>query len=915
MAKITIIEEDKSLSVASAGALQAGCVVIMDKGRANIPVSVESDSDFIAKYGIPNPKKSVTAYSVLSYLQKSSCLVARAIHTAPEGSVETISNRTARFASALVRGKITPAPTTIPDLTWQPERIVEPYIHTDGFGLTQKQINGFQFPQYAREREYKELKVKLISDVTNNNTLIVNDFKGVEQGAQLAFNTADKNSTLYNVVSTIEKDVKLSKIVSDKPVTATANSKLRHVKINKIVSQITTTAVALKGANTITLAGVNGLTSGMSISFSEFEDIYVIQSVDSASKTLTLRQPLATQIPATSRFTLYNRTYTAYDDDTLLLRDVSGTNELLMKSVDLIGDGDIVTFMDGLTNAETEFVIKDKGIYNEQQKQIILDKNLTLSTNSKVFLLTGGDFEPRDVMLVYSDNQGEWGNNVTIEILPSNDYPNNARIIKVYDNGVEVEKYEVTFKSFVDGLGKQLYIEDNINDKSNYIRVKHNTNMVDANGEPVLPLINNYAIWRELPSDVFKPTGKFTTETLTYGELDIKVSDFTGLELGDRLRFGNFLQEYKVTGKSSQQVGTETEYHITIDREIQVDKIANNSIIYKFDSVELKPVQEISQFYSNYATNSNLAISGNNGTLLDCGGNLLSGGHNGSTPDVSDLILCLKDAFANREKINVNILLSGGIYIPAYAQAIDSLIANREDCFAYLSNDPSALDNTDPVTATIQFRSDLNINSSRSALFADWIEVYDPYNKKYIMASVDGVAAALQSVAAQGGIWGLPAAGWEAGSLFGVNRLYYSWSETEREKLLDAQINPCKKFKTRGISVWGNKTLYAQRSFMQSRNVRFILMQMNVEIRDYMESQHWKLQDSDMRAIMVALLKDTFMKYAPVVNQIEVFDKTTPADEDAGLLNIYVGFIPKGIAENIKVTFGVFSNSQGITIS
>lgn len=923
MARQIFSEVDNSLSVAQAPGIVTGIVLVADRGRVDEAVSIETVDDLVRLYGKPDSKKSVTMYSAISYLQKASNLqVSRAIHTAADGTLETDSNRTARYSAALLRGKVAPIPDSTPDGSWVPDRVVEPLQTADGFGLTQKQINQYTFPVYAREREYKELKNKIAVATTDSNIAVVNTFDNIKEGSKLSFGTnPDDDSPVFEVLALKEETVKQPKITASKPVTVDAGAKLRRVVIKEEeLSGVTLNGQLTAGTNKVaTLSDVSKLQSGMTIYFAQDTKKvrYVIQSINTNNKQVTFRTAISNNVNNNSGVFIEKREYIEYGDDYVAQRAVSGSDEIIMKTIDLVANNDVVTFMTGLTNAETEFTVKDKGIYNEAQKQLVMDKETTLTTDTKIQLMTASEFENRDVLLIYSDNQGSWGNKITVEVLSSVDYPDKCRVIKVYEDGVDTgEKFEVSFDEFVDGLGKQLYVEDVINGKSNFIRVKHNKDMVDDNGKAILPILNDYSVWRENPDDIFEDSGYTIKETTTYGETDIKVSDFTKLELGTRIKFGDFDDEYKVTGKSSKEVGDQTEYHITIDRGIQVDKIPLDTPVKIFKEQKFKKPQKIDgTIYTQYKLNYVLVISGKIGKLVDCGGNLFVGGHDGSIPDVGDLSLTLDKVFGSKEVINVNMLLSGGIFNPVYARALTTLCENRGDCFAFLSNDPSTMDNTDPVKAVEQFRSDLNINSNRAGLFADWVEVYDNYNKKNVYASVDGVAAALQSVSSDGGQWGYPVAGWLKGVLFNVNGLYYTWSENQREKLLNSQINPCKKMKTRGISIWGNKTLYAQRSYMQNRNVIFLLMQMRIEVADYMESKHWSLNDAGERALMIQVLLDSFQKYNTVTNKIEMFDKTTPADEDAGILNIYVGVVPKGTIENISVTFGIFSNSQGITVS
>lgn len=930
MAAIYITEEDKSLSVAGTPSIQGAMVIVADRGRVDTPVTVDKNS-LISLYGTPNPKKSTTHYSAMFFLEKASdMLVARAIHTAAEGSLETENNRTARYAAALVRHKVAPIPDSIPDGTYVPDRIVEPYKLTDGFGLTQKDVDSFTFPVYERDRAYKKVKNKVAVPTENSNLLILNNLNGIEVGNKLSFGEdPNDDSPVFTVTALETENVKVPSVTLECPKSGTllnftAKAKLRRVSLTiEPLSPATTVGVQANAADTtITLSNVTGIKPGMTLLFGDSEtEKHVVQSVNTGNKQVTLRNGLNAQVASGAQVRKETRSYEDITGNPYILRDAKGSDVIYVSDSDqLVNDGRY-TAMDGLTNDETEFIVKKKSIYNEEQYRAVLDKETTTALDTVIQLMTASEFEERDVLLLLADNQGSWGNNVTVEILPSPDYPDMCRIIKVLNNGVDTgEKYEVAFKEFVDGLGKQLYIEDVINNNSNYIRVKHNPDAVDAEGNPALPLINNYTIWRENPEDIFNTSAIKIDEDLVYGDTDIIVTDYSTLEPGTRIKFGNFEQEYKVTGKSANQVNnlgsTKTEYHITIDRGIEVDRIEKGAFLRIFAKQQFKKVQKIdNQILPSTALNSNYVISGVAGKVLDAGANLLIGGHNGSLPDVGDLIQTLNKCFSNRDEININILLDGGIYNPIYQQRLDTLAQNREDCFAFLSGDPTALAHTDPVQAVIKARNSQNINSSYSATFPDWVTIYDEYNKVNVNVQTDGLAAALQSVVSEGGVWGNVAAGWSNGKLFNVIKPVVAWTEAQREKLLNAQLNPIKKYKSRGMCIWGNKTNLGARSYMQMRNVRFLLLQLNIQLREYLEDIHWTFNDEETRRMVTSTIQDTFWSsYGSVLNNLQVMDRTTATDVDAGNMKIYVAIQPKGVVENIYVTMGVFSNSRSIEV-
>lgn len=85
------------------------------------------------------------------------------------------------------------------------------------------------------------------------------------------------------------------------------------------------------------------------------------------------------------------------------------------------------------------------------------------------------DTHPQDVIAIYADNQGNWGN--TLKVSVSNfDTRNSTFDITVFEtvNNIDLsrEVYHVSRVEQLDGNGRQLYLEDVINGNSLYLRVR-----------------------------------------------------------------------------------------------------------------------------------------------------------------------------------------------------------------------------------------------------------------------------------------------------------------------------------------------------------------------------------------------------------------------------------------------------------
>lgn len=85
---------------------------------------------------------------------------------------------------------------------------------------------------------------------------------------------------------------------------------------------------------------------------------------------------------------------------------------------------------------------------------------------------------PNDIMLVYGRDEGEWNNDLWIEFYPNTSDPSGESFIFNVYNGtstVPVETYTGTSFRKVNDANKQLYIADQVNENSAFIRIKFNT--------------------------------------------------------------------------------------------------------------------------------------------------------------------------------------------------------------------------------------------------------------------------------------------------------------------------------------------------------------------------------------------------------------------------------------------------------
>lgn len=120
--------------------------------------------------------------------------------------------------------------------------------------------------------------------------------------------------------------------------------------------------------------------------------------------------------------------------------------------------------------------------------------------------------------------------------------------------------------------------------------------------------------------------------------------------------------------------------------------------------------------------------------------------------------------------------------------------------------------------------TDLQINSSYSAIYGNWIEVYDKWNGKYRWIPASGHIAGLfanNDYVAEP--WFAPA-GPNRALITGVRRLAWNPSLAQRNILYKNGINPIISLSGMGKLVYGQKTLLDKESAFNRINVRRLFM-------------------------------------------------------------------------------------------
>tara|TARA_R110002020_G_scaffold127669_2_gene286339 strand:- start:91 stop:2313 length:2223 start_codon:yes stop_codon:yes gene_type:complete len=193
-----------------------------------------------------------------------------------------------------------------------------------------------------------------------------------------------------------------------------------------------------------------------------------------------------------------------------------------------------------------------------------------------------------------------------------------------------------------------------------------------------------------------------------------------------------------------------------------------------------------------------------------------TGGSNGHDDYVNALKL-----LNNQDEYDFNLLMMPGIIDSQHSNLISKAIdicEDRGDCFVIV--DPVQHGSSVGATKTEAGTR----NSSYAAMYWPWVKMSDPYQGKDVWVppsvAVAGVYSFNDQVAHP---WFAPA-GLNRGTLGTVKRAERKLTQSNRDTLYDANVNPIATFPGQGVVVYGQKTLQKKSSALDRINVRRLLI-------------------------------------------------------------------------------------------
>jgi hypothetical protein len=324
-------------------------------------------------------------------------------------------------------------------------------------------------------------------------------------------------------------------------------------------------------------------------------------------------------------------------------------------------------------------------------------------------------------------------------------------------------------------------------------------------------------------------------------EMHVIVIDTGGLVTGTA---GTVLETYPFTSKSSDSTlnGSSTYYKQVI--------FNNSKYIYAMDSVDYANTSATWGLTSSTAFARISALTYPNGNYSVT----LAGGVD-AVPSAGN-IQTGYGLFANKETIDISLVLTGDATVGTQQYIIDNLSTARSDCVTFISP-PSANVVNQSGSESTNITSWLTaLSRSSSYVMADsgWKYQYDKYNNVYRYIPLNGDIAGLcvytDSIKDP---WFSPA-GFNRGAIKNCIKLAWNPTKTYRDALYASGVNPVVTFPGQGTVLFGDKTLQSKPSAFDRINVRRLFITLEKSIAKAAQYSLFELNDEFTRAQFISLV-------------------------------------------------------------
>lgn len=292
-------------------------------------------------------------------------------------------------------------------------------------------------------------------------------------------------------------------------------------------------------------------------------------------------------------------------------------------------------------------------------------------------------------------------------------------------------------------------------------------------------------------------------------------------------------------------------------------------------------------------------------------------GYNGDAATTGDMILGVQK-MANSRRYNCTLIMDAGYAVPAYQQAIIGVCESRQFTVGILSV-PLDLELSDNYVPDICDYRDTQLasNTSYAAIYTPHLHIYDQYNNRNIYVSPTGfVGGNISQAGTNYELW-YPVAGNKRGVLnvLGLARIF---EDGDEDTLYDDGINPIDFNLTKGIRIWGQKTMLRRNSVLNRLNVRLLLVVIEPAMKEFLDDFLFELNDDITRSLIKTGLESYLqgIQSRRGISSYKVIcdsSNNSNDDVDSNILNCHVFICPEKAIEFINLF--VVLTREGVSMS
>jgi hypothetical protein len=226
------------------------------------------------------------------------------------------------------------------------------------------------------------------------------------------------------------------------------------------------------------------------------------------------------------------------------------------------------------------------------------------------------------------------------------------------------------------------------------------------------------------------------------------------------------------------------------------------------------------------------------------------------------------DLFNNKEKTDISLFFAGDGLVSAnssftetnYTTIVNEVLTvadGRKDAIGFISPPyANSVTSTTKATDVTSFRNGSGLlDTSYGVIDSGWKYQYDKYNDVYRWIPLNAdIAGLCVRTDLQRDPWFSPA-GLNRGQIRNLVKLSFNPSQSERDTLYKAGVNPVVSFPGEGTVLFGDKTLQGRPSAFDRINVRRLFIVLEKAIARAARSSLFEFNDEFTRAQFVALVE------------------------------------------------------------